>query len=153
MGPAGTPGVNGTVGAPGTWIKSFAYAAYIPESVDCFSIIALSPLTFNYIDSQNILYTNSRLTIQNDGVYQVSASINNVFAGVISDVVFLYIWKNGLSLNGAYMLVLPSYPLGVSGSAIVRANAGDYFELTATASSLFGTANVAAYSIELLQLS
>jgi hypothetical protein len=82
----------------------------------------------------------------------VSISLNSVLAGT-SDQMNCYIWKNGVTIFGAYMVYKPSYPQGTSACTIITSNAGDYFELTAEVTSLTGGINVVAYSLELLQLS
>jgi hypothetical protein len=143
--------VNGTAGPPGpSWVGSFAYAAYtyIPP-LNFVDIVPNTPLGFNSFISQNITNTGTRLTVQNDGFYQILISLKSA----VQDYIIVYVWKNGVQIpNGVFIWWLTGGPYPAEGNLMVAASAGDYFELVTTAQFLIGYPDEAAYSLSILQV-
>lgn len=130
MGPQGPQGINGTNGAPGPiWEGSFAYGAWIfVEDLNIFPTPNV-PLPFTYFATTRIASTDSRFTVLNTGIYQLSFAVYSVVLGTYINVRFL---KNGNQVAGEYEAIDPGMPYYLAGRATVTAVAGDYFELIIT---------------------
>jgi hypothetical protein len=157
IGPQGPQGVNGTDGAQGlTWVGSSVYAALILEpgkTSNGFVISPDEPLPFNYFVNWYLDYTITRLTVQNNGLYEIFINVNNA---QYDQTIAASILKNGILISGKFIAHKPVYypnaPYSVEGSTTILASAGDYFELTTNATTLLGWANSVAYSLSMLQI-
>lgn len=158
IGPRGLPGVNGTDGTLGPiWVSSSIYAAFISEAGKISGDTVITPnqpLPFNYFVNWEIFYTATRMTVVNNGLYEIFVNLNNV---KVDQTIAVWILKNGVPIIPgkfvAHQTANPSIPYSLEGSTTVPAMAGDYFELATNATVLIGGVDLVAYSISILQIS
>lgn len=149
-GEPGPPGVDGATGPQGpSWGGTYFLAYYSYPNIPEFSAPPDTPLAFNTFGYKNFTQTLTQAIIQDDGYYQVTLNLNNVLpASIIASV-----WKNGgLVPGGAFLAYSPGQPYSMTGSAIVYAKAGDYFELVTNGIEQSGTAGDVAFSLLIVRI-